>query len=68
MDLEYELDEARSEINRHHQLIAEMREGLEWALMMIQVIGQSSDDLFYLRGDDREKFDRYERLLNRQVG
>lgn len=62
-----DLEDAQSEINRHHTLIAEMREALEWALAMIENLTErfTEDGLV---GDDQDKFDKYQRLLNRQVG
>lgn len=60
---EYELREARSEISRHHKLIADLKEGLEWALEMIHFAGPD----FYFVGEDKDQYDHYRRLLNRQV-
>lgn len=63
---EYELREARSEISRHHKLIVELRDGLEWALNMIDW-AETPDEIFQLVGDDQTKYDHYRKLLNRQV-
>lgn len=63
---EYELREARSEISRHHKLIVELRDSLDWALNMIDW-ADTPDEIFQLVGDDRDKYERSRRLLNRQV-
>lgn len=57
----YELREARSEISRHHRLIEELRDGLDWALCLI------AHAEVELNGDDFTKYDHYRKLLNRQV-
>lgn len=63
---EYELREARSEISRHHKLIAELRDGLEWSLSLLARLENS--ERYTLIGDDSDKWDEYSMLLNRQVG
>lgn len=64
---EYELREAKSEISRHHKLITEMQEALEWSLMMIDALACETQSVGYLAAEDRERVSRYQRLLNRQV-
>ena len=61
---EYELREARSEISRHHKLIAEMRESLEWALDFIA----TDYEFEFLNDEYRLRYDESRKLLNRQVG
>ena len=58
---EYELREARMEISRHHKLIEELRDGLDWALGFIAFTE------FPIPEGDFEKFDYYRKVLNRQV-
>lgn len=53
----YELREARSEISRHHVLIAELREALEWALT----------PRLWLSPEEKDRREKYLRFLNRQV-
>lgn len=65
-DAVYHLREAQSEISRHHKLIAELRDGLEWALNMI-AWADTPDEIFHLVGDDSDKAEYYRKLLNRQV-
>lgn len=67
VDPGYELVEARSEISRHHKLIAELREGLEWALATIAFLDEGTQPMSLLMSDDKEKADYYWRILNRQV-
>jgi len=58
----HELREARSEIARHHRLITDMREALEWALPITKTFGQGNR-----LSDVLKKHDEYRKLLNRQV-
>lgn len=58
----YELREARSEIARHHRLITDMREALEWALPITKMFGQGNR-----LSEVVKRHDQYRKLLNRQV-
>ena len=62
-DLGYRLTEAGLEIGRHHRLITELREGLEWALSFVE----ADHEWCPLLPDGVEKLDHYRKLLNRQV-
>ena len=63
---QYELREARSEIARHHTLIVELRDGLEWALAMI-AWAETPDEIFHLVGEDRKRYESLRLILDRQV-
>lgn len=59
----YELEGARSEIRRHHELIVGLRDHLKWALDMIDdcVDGRWNQDFI-------DAYDEARRFLNREVG
>lgn len=59
---EYELREARSEIRRHHDLIRDLRDGLEWALIVLDEVGLGT-----WNEEDDKRIGSLKRLLNRQV-
>ncbi len=61
-DIEYELREARSEIARHHRLITEMREALEYALPLARHFTVAARCF-----NDTKRLEEYRKLLNRQV-
>lgn len=59
---QYELREALSEIRRHHQLITDLKEALEWSLPLAESFAKSGR-----LGNELKKHDQYRKLLNRQV-
>ncbi len=62
MDNEYELREALSEISRHHELIRDLRDGLEWTLVMLDEVGLGT-----FNEEDDQRLSDLKRLLHRQV-
>lgn len=56
----HEIDEARSEIGRHHDLIRDLRGHLEWALGVIPVLPP--------RGPDERRYIEAREFLHRDVG
>lgn len=67
--MEADAADARAEINRHHELIARLSEGLEWALPIVDAwvldIGPESD---MTRIGARLHYNELYRLLRREVG
>lgn len=61
-NFEYELREARSEIARHHRLITDMREALEYTLPIARMFTENMRAF-----NDTKRIDEYTKLLNRQV-
>lgn len=59
--LAVELQEAKSEIRRHHELIPKLRDGLYWALYLLK-------EEVHLHGDDVDRVDDLLKLLNHGVG
>lgn len=63
-DVHLELEEARSEIRRHHDLIVKLRDGLAWALDHVPPINLWANDGF----PDQAKYEELQTLLRREVG
>lgn len=67
-ELQHELDEARSEIARHHELIAKLRDGLRWAFERVPYPQYTAEYLADNVEHDRQRYAVIKELLNREIG